>query len=742
MRKQALSDSMPACPSPPEEGLVRRADAHDVAYSLGGAHVVALGHVAPKPPQKVPMKNLLLNLGCGDTHHPDWVNVDFTPRRPDVLGYDLSREIPFPDNTFSTVYHSHLLEHMPKRTALPFLRECFRILRPGGVLRLAVPDLEGIARAYLDTVVAMERGETDAAARHDWMVVEMVDQLTRHVSGGEMLQFWQQTPMPAQDFVLSRIGAEARGAIASAQGMPPLPDQTTATASEIGQFRRSGECHLWMYDRFSLRRLLQEAGFADAHPVAASVSAIPDFARYGLDVEADGNIRKPDSLFMEARKPDAPAISDPRVVHFCMLHTGGAGSAAVRLHEGLLAIGAPSFFYVSSSAYHRPGVAVIPASPGQSLTRDDTGQGLTHNQWPALFQKNKEMLARYPHRPPNLEMFSVSDTAVRISEIPAIELAQIFNLHWIGGTVDICRDTAFLKGRPIVWTLHDMNPFTGGCHYAGSCRAFEKFCGSCPQLGSADANDSSRQEWLRKKAAYRELDITLVCPSRWLADETRKSSLFRKNAVHVIPNGVSTNRFKPLQRSPIREHLGIAPDDFVMLFGADALTTRRKGFAELFAALELLRAGNEASRLLLLTFGSHAGLDPKSLPCRSLNLGRLNTPDELVLAYNAADCLLAPSLEDNLPNVVLEAMACGTPVAGFATGGIPDMVEDGTTGRLAPTGDVQGLARCIADLRDMPLKEKALVRLRCRETILTRFTLMVQARAYNDLYRQLLDATC
>ena len=166
-----------------------------------------------------------------------------------------------------------------------------------------------------------------------------------------------------------------------------------------------------------------------------------------------------------------------------------------------------------------------------------------------------------------------------------------------------------------------------------------------------------------------------------------------------------------------------------------------QGYDEL-AYLKALELFKPDAVIVSTPDATHAGLDPKSLPCRSLNLGRLNTPDELVLAYNAADCLLAPSLEDNLPNVVLEAMACGTPVAGFATGGIPDMVEDGTTGRLAPTGDVQGLARCIADLRDMPLKEKALVRLRCRETILTRFTLMVQARAYNDLYRQLLDATC
>ncbi|MHC1791859.1 glycosyltransferase [Solidesulfovibrio sp.] len=686
------------------------------------------------------MDNLRLNLGCGGTHHPDWVNIDFAPRQPGVLGYDLGREIPFPDDTFATVYHSHLLEHLPKRAALPFLRECFRVLRPGGVLRLAVPDLEGIARAYLTAVDAVARGEADADARHAWMVVEMVDQLARHVSGGEMLAYWRQKPLPAQDFVLARLGAEARLAIASAGSAPLPPDPAAASALEIGTFRRSGECHLWMYDRFSLLRLLQEAGFVAAEPVAASFSAIPDFGRFGLDVEPDGNTRKPDSLFMEARKPDAPAVSGPRVVQVCMQHTGGAGSAAARLQQGLSAIGVPSFLYVSSSAGHIPGVAVIPAASGQTLLREDDGRTLTHSQWPAFVQANRATLARHTHRPPGLELFSESETAARLSDIPAMELAQIINLHWIGGTADICRDTAFLKGRPIVWTLHDMHPFTGGCHYAGSCRAFEQHCGNCPQLGSTDANDLSRAQWVRKMTAYRELDITLVCPSRWLAGEARKSRLFRKKPVHVIPNGVPTDVFRPLQRAPIRNHLGIGPDDFVMLFGADALTNRRKGFAELRAALERLRADNAVSGILLLTFGSNTGPDPASLPCRSLNLGRLSTPEELALAYNAADCLLAPSLEDNLPNVVLEAMACGLPVAGFATGGVPDMVEDGRPGRLAPTGDIEALARCIAALRDLSPQDRALSRLHCRETVLTRFSLPAQARAYADLYRQLLEA--
>lgn len=685
------------------------------------------------------MENLLINLGCGNTYHSDWVNIDFSPRQPDLLGYDLCREIPFPDETFMVVYHSHLLEHLPKKMALPFLKECFRVLRPGGVLRLAVPDMEGIARAYLKTLDDLERDEADAESRHAWMMVEMVDQLSRHISGGEMMAFWQQTSIPAQDFVLSRLGAEARLAIASAQATAPQSDSTERTALEIGTFRRSGECHLWMYDRFSLRQLLQGAGFEDIRSTAASVSAIPDFARYGLDVEPDGNTRKPDSLFMEARKSKTTGVSKPRVVHFCMLQTDGAGSAAVRLHDGLRTTGVQSFIYVASSVRHTPGIAVIPATQGQTLIRSPSGQELTHSQLHLFFNSNKELLAHFPLRPQHVGMFSESEAAVRISDIPGMELADIINLHRINGTVDVCRDTPFLKGLPIVWTIHDMNPFTGGCHYSDDCRSFERHCGSCPQLGSTNANDQSRRQWLRKMSAYRELDITVVCPSQWLAGEAKKSTLFRKAKVYVIPNGIPTDVFKPLHRVSIREHLGIRPNDFVMLLDVDVHREHRKIFVELIAALELLCVGNTATRSLLMTFGTHASSELATLSCRSIHLGMVNTESERALVYNAADCVLVPSIEDALLNVVLESMACGTLVVGVDNGGISDIVENGKTGMLVKTWDTQSIVRCISNIRDMLPSDRAVMRLHCREVILKKFTILAQSMAYKDLYDQLLQ---
>jgi predicted SAM-dependent methyltransferase len=248
----------------------------------------------------------LLNLGCGASFHPAWVNVDFHPADATVLRHDLRQTLPFPDGHFAAVYHSHVLEHFPKAFAPVFLRECRRVLRPGGVLRVVVPDLENIARLYLQNLEAALAGDAKAGPRHEWMTLELLDQMTREEGGGEMAKFWSREPMPAEDFVKQRSGAEVLRFLAARKARPeskrnkPAIRQTPARAAH---FRESGEIHKWMYDRRSLGLLLEETGLAQARACAASESAIDQFNSYGLDLTADGGIRKPDSLFMEAIKP-------------------------------------------------------------------------------------------------------------------------------------------------------------------------------------------------------------------------------------------------------------------------------------------------------------------------------------------------------------------------------------------------------------------------------------------------------
>lgn len=232
-----------------------------------------------------------LNVGCGSHFHPAWTNVDLQAR-PGVIQHDLRGALPFEDGSFAAVYHSHVLEHLPHDEAPGFLRECARVLRSGGTIRVVVPDLETIARLYLRCLEAAVGGDVKAAAAYDWITLELLDQMVRTRSGGEMLAYWQQKPMAAEAFVIERMGEEVRAFLAQKPATPappvPLPP---------------GERHQWMYDRFSLARLLVQTGFVDVRQQAAGESAIPGFREYFLDETTDGRVRKPDSLFMEARKP-------------------------------------------------------------------------------------------------------------------------------------------------------------------------------------------------------------------------------------------------------------------------------------------------------------------------------------------------------------------------------------------------------------------------------------------------------
>lgn len=251
----------------------------------------------------------MLNLGCGKRFHAEWVNVDFRASAPEVLACDLSQGLPFPDAGFDVVYHSHVLEHFPRLQGLGFLRECWRVLKPGGILRCAVPDLEAMARLYLTLLEGALAGDAQSRDRYEWIMLEMFDQMARERSGGEMLEYWKRQTMPAEDFVFERVGAEARQARAALRAAGKLrPPETPAVehprpdAAALGAFRLSGEAHHWMYDRHSLARALEEAGFSQPRPCRADESAIPGFNAYLLDIEPDGAVRKPDSLFMEAVK--------------------------------------------------------------------------------------------------------------------------------------------------------------------------------------------------------------------------------------------------------------------------------------------------------------------------------------------------------------------------------------------------------------------------------------------------------
>lgn len=279
-------------------------------------------------PSTEPLK--LLNLGCGAALHPKWVNVDLVSNSPLVLAQDVTRGIQFPDATFDAVYSSHVLEHLTPEQGERLLREAFRVLRPQGVLRLVVPDLESIARLYLQKLERAIGGDTTAEADYDWMMLEFLDQTVRSSTGGGMKAYLFGDSVPNLPWVLDRLGEEGEHLLKARQ----LPQQTlgqrlrTLTPARLfsklqrqaalslmtlvggsryhealqeGLFRHSGEIHRWMYDRYSLGRLMTKASFRDIRICGSSESRIPDFSSYSLDTNL-GRTRKPDSLFIEGIK--------------------------------------------------------------------------------------------------------------------------------------------------------------------------------------------------------------------------------------------------------------------------------------------------------------------------------------------------------------------------------------------------------------------------------------------------------
>jgi predicted SAM-dependent methyltransferase len=282
-----------------------------------------------------------LNLGCGNRYHPEWINIDLLPRGPGVLVHDLSKDFPFRENSCDVVYSSHFLEHLPRSAALPFMKECYRILRPKGIVRAVVPDLERICQLYLQKLGAVLSGEKGAAADYEWMMLEMYDQTVRESPGGDMMAYLSQNPIPNETFICSRIGEEAREIVRSMKdlgaeggfselvvprvGRRPfsrlyrlLRGSTKTSARRfykmclgalrfkalcMGEFRLKGEVHHWMYDRYSLSDLMLHAGFDAPRITSATLSHIPNWTSFNLDTLPDGTVIRPDSLFMEAAKP-------------------------------------------------------------------------------------------------------------------------------------------------------------------------------------------------------------------------------------------------------------------------------------------------------------------------------------------------------------------------------------------------------------------------------------------------------
>jgi predicted SAM-dependent methyltransferase len=276
------------------------------------------------------MKINYINIGCGSKYHKDWVNIDMASHSREVISHNLLEGIPFPDESFEVVYHSQVLEHFPKEKAPDFIKECFRILKKDGVIRIVVPDLENIVNEYKKYLLKnLEGPDNESEANYDWIMLEMFDQMVRNKSGGQMAEFLKQENMVNEKFVIERIGFVGRSIrndyLSKKKSLPVFKDmgmilklkkligplknillrfisskESNSSQYKLGRFRLSGEIHMWMYDRYSLARLLDNAGFKDVKVKDPFNSDIPNWNLYELDVK-DGLAFDPMSLFIEAR---------------------------------------------------------------------------------------------------------------------------------------------------------------------------------------------------------------------------------------------------------------------------------------------------------------------------------------------------------------------------------------------------------------------------------------------------------
>ncbi|EGO62244.1 glycosyltransferase [Acetonema longum] len=402
---------------------------------------------------------------------------------------------------------------------------------------------------------------------------------------------------------------------------------------------------------------------------------------------------------------------------------GGAGKAALRLNRSLNIAGENSTLFVKWKNAESANVMQLNSAEIVNRVFDKT---VIKHFFNNVYEGNTICSAMYP--------------SVGFNYLTLLRDTNIVNLHWISTFVSV---EAIAKihqmGKPIVWTLHDQNPMTGGCHYTHGCEKYKIDCSDCPQLKENQYNIT--KSMLETKIKYLPKDIIIVTPSRWMADCARESTVFRSNRIEVIPNSIETELYKPMSKTYAKMQLDIPVTAKVILFGAYDLKEKRKGLEQLIQAIQYLMQDTEGRKLIedkqlyILTFGQPSTLLTQlGIPYKTLSY--IHEDERLALAYSAADVLALPSLEDNLPNLILESMACGTPVVAFKTGGMPDIIKDGDNGFLVPLNDAKGFAtQIMAVFSGPPMNDN------CRRLIVDHYRLDIQASRYQQLFAEIAELT-
>jgi glycosyltransferase involved in cell wall biosynthesis len=412
-----------------------------------------------------------------------------------------------------------------------------------------------------------------------------------------------------------------------------------------------------------------------------------------------------------------------KVLHLSTFDIGsGAARGSQWLHEALRRRDIDSTMMVASKASEDDSVRRLPGAMPQLAAK----LRMQFDRLPLRFYRRTEE-----------SFWSVGWLPCRFDRLIEDVNPDIIHLHWVGaGYLPISSLKSF--SRPIVWTLRDMWSFTGGCHYTAGCERYREGCGACPQLRSAREEDLSRAIWRHKERHWKDLDLWLVPISRWLGECAAASPLLGRYPIEIIPNGLDISTFNPTPKAQARAAWDLPLDRPIAVYGAiNATRDPRKGFDELLGALRILGRDKRTKNMLLVVFGDLQHGDVPDCGIETRYVGYVDDNTRLSQLYAAADVAVMPSLQGAFGKTIIEAMACGTPVVAFNSGGPRDIVSHGVDGYLAkpflPDDLAKGMLWCFERIAaGMDLGATA------RAKVLAKFDIEAVADQYEALYETVL----
>lgn len=418
--------------------------------------------------------------------------------------------------------------------------------------------------------------------------------------------------------------------------------------------------------------------------------------------------------------------SNIRVLSVCTSDTsGGAARAAYRIHQGVRSLGVDSRMFVKNKGSNDTSVhALSEYVPNNPLYR-------TYDWFRTKWQNRIQHAQWRPYQDACHKYFLSDlrgeDTYSALQQNDS----DIIHLHWFNNRFIDVRELKNIR-KPIVWTLHDSWAFCSVCHLPMDCKRYETHCGKCPMLGADMERDLAYEIFEKKLAIYKDLDLHIVTPSRWLAECAKRSALLGKIPITVIPNCIDTKVYQPMDKMQVREVIGLNKDKKYLLFGAmQATKDRNKGFDLLLGALQQLKDIDAE----LIVYGTDEDLTKYDIPMPMHSLGYVSGDKQMAMLYNAAEVMIVPSRSENLSNTIMESMSCGTPVVAFNIGGNSDMIDHKQNGYLAKAKDcvdmAQGIQWCLSNNKGNVLGKVA------REKVLNNYTITKVAEQYKSLYESL-----